>query len=204
MMKKKQQDLLEKYINNILTEEEYREFKEEMRSDEGFRKDIFWEDVISDIEKTSVESRFIEGLSIAKKIHQEEEKERMRIEEMVKQLIDESRSFKEIPIYHSFLSRDNVNNQFYVIHPVNEHIVVDSQIEFIVENTLQSTMELRIENNQARKILDVLNITSTTNSFVINLPSDKFPEGRYYWKLWVNGIEEQLMGMFFVLHSNDQ
>ncbi len=91
--------------------------------------------------------------------------------------------FKSVPYYESLILAEARAGALKVASPNNGADCNGSSIEFELAQPAQSDLKLTIENSN-EDILIKTKIEANTQSFSIPLDAkQKFPSGRYYWKL---------------------
>lgn len=203
-MNEKQQILLDKYNSNSLTTQDLKQFKHYMESDEVFQKEVTLHKLMAKVVEVRAKNRFLEGLEKAQKLHQLSMTKEIEAERKVDNLVVSKPAFRKVLIYEKHIVRltetNRASDKMKLVFPTNEYIVRNQGIEFIFEDVLSHNIDLSIESSQSRVPVIELTIASKRSSYFIDLPIDKFPEGRYYWKLWNALSSDSLMGSFFILH----
>ena len=111
----------------------------------------------------------------------------------------EAQSFRVVEEYAKALSATQRSDsatieEIAVFLPPNGIRCKNFQLSFRIQPT-DTPLKLRIENNRKQTILR-LDIADNTTDFVVQLPQDRCPNGRYYWKLYDR--ESMIIREFFI------
>lgn len=111
----------------------------------------------------------------------------------------EAQSFRVVEEYAKALaamqrSDSATIEEIAVLLPPNGIRCKNFQLSFRIQPT-DTLLKLRIENNRKQAILR-LDIAVGTTDFVVQLPQDNCPNGRYYWKLYDK--ESMIIREFFI------
>ncbi|MFK7907360.1 MAG: hypothetical protein AB8B69_19650 [Chitinophagales bacterium] len=198
------QELLEKFLEGKLTQEEEQQFQKLQESDASLPKDMDFLQRFMNVQMHFGRDELKRELfSLEKELQKEEvlsftQRLEVSLQGMVKKLhysMQELASFfQPQPEYQRVLAYANRGEDLKIAHPISG---IDAGevggLHFEIDGKFNAPLQLTVENNQ-KQILLSTSIDVHETVFFVKVES--LPPGRYYWKL--KGEKETIIREFFM------
>ncbi len=206
MFTTKEINRIEDYIYGRLSEDESKNFVEEMADNVELMQEVFVRQLIQEtaeenylvglLEEAESDANldeFVANIEAIDQTHHLNVQDLLKEESKTTYTLDELLAmFRPVTEYEELLEAAERAGSIEVVQPVNGQNCSD-KIDFVLKQALSNDFKVRIENNKMEALLTQRFKASTTN---FTVDTRQLAPGRYYWKLW--NRSDLMMGMFFV------
>ncbi len=192
--------LIEQYVENLLTAEERLEFEGLLQKDAQLAAEVQFHQKFTNSMNNVGDELFLNNLQ-----HLEQQIQRERAGNPLKKLTDRALkkggellnqladAFLPVPQYENLLAARSRSQSLEVISPENEWNCQNGILQFELKKGNKHPLQLSIEGNR-QNILNEQTIAAKTTRFEVDILH--LEVGRYYWKLKTS--KQLAMGSFFI------